>query len=289
MILLFNGCSFNKKERDNPYDPGGKNFQYFYKVAENWGNFQRGAWVTAMGWNGKYWLIAVEGVIDAMDNVKPYLYKYDGNNFEDITSKLIGLVGWNYTIDAIEWNGNYWLIGGYGGLNKYDGTNVTNLTGNLIGISYVKSIGWNGNYWLIGGGGPGLNKYDGNIFTDLKNNLIDFDGEIRSVCWNGFFWLIGGSDSTFSGLPTLNKYDGISFVNLRNKLSSLVSSPWIISYIRYNNNYWLIGGNDVILKSVDGENFEKIDIPIYIMDVKWNGYYWLLGGSGPTLMRNTLY
>ena len=75
------------------------------------------------GWNGNHWLIggtvwhSVTGI-----NGEFKLVRYGGNNFTLIKHEIDN--GLN-SINAIAWNGRYWLLGGGNTLWKYDGKKIT--------------------------------------------------------------------------------------------------------------------------------------------------------------------
>lgn len=79
--------------------------------------------VNSIDWNGSYWLIG---------GVSAKLAKYDGTDFTDLSSSLVGFS--SSQIYSLSWDGtfSYWLIGGDNcRLNKYDGTDFTDLSSNL--------------------------------------------------------------------------------------------------------------------------------------------------------------
>ena len=149
----------------------------------------------ANAWNGHYWLVG--GGWQGNEGV---LYRYDGANFIDLSSQLETAM-WQSgrqfdSVQAIEWNGDYWLVGGVGFLAKYDGLNFTDLTPELNtalsrrhALKYtsccnaVNAIAWDGVSWQIGGGAPVATpepltawaaSYDGVKFTDLTSLIPSY-------------------------------------------------------------------------------------------------------------------
>lgn len=80
----------------------------------------------ANAWNGNYWLVG--GGWEGNEGV---LFRYNGNNFTDLSPNLESVIPQFDSVQAIGWNGEYWLVGGVGFLVKYDGQNFTDLTPEL--------------------------------------------------------------------------------------------------------------------------------------------------------------
>jgi hypothetical protein len=103
-------------------------------------------------WNGEYLMFLSDGV----------LVKFCDNMYEEISADQLS---------ALVWNGEYWLIGGYGKTAVYDGVTVTGLEAEFTGA--VQGMGWNGEYWLIGDSTGMLKMYDGETFEDLTDQFMD--------------------------------------------------------------------------------------------------------------------
>ena len=149
----------------------------------------------ANGWNGHYWLLG--GGWQGNEGV---LYQYDGNGFTDLTSQLESAMYQRgrqfHSVQAIAWNGDYWLLGGVGFLAKYDGLNFTDLTPGLNAVlgrrhtldytsccNAVNAIAWDGVSWQIGGGAAVATpeplsawaaSYDGVRITDLTSLIPSY-------------------------------------------------------------------------------------------------------------------
>jgi len=155
----------------------------------------------ANAWNGHYWLVG--GGWQGNEGV---LYRYNGANITDLTSELDSAM-WQrgrqfHSVQAIAWNGDYWLVGGVGFLAKYDGQNFTDLTpglnaalGRRHSLDYlsccnaVNAIAWDGTSWQIGGGAPVATpepltawtaSYDGVSFTDLTSLIPSYIANARN-------------------------------------------------------------------------------------------------------------
>ena len=169
----------------------------------------------ANAWNGKYWLIG--GGWEGNEGV---LFRYNGTNFTDLSSRLDSVIPQFDSVQAIGWNGDYWLIGGVGFLVKYDGQSFTDLTPDLNDAinprnalhyteccSSVNVVKWNGASWIIGGGSPVVDtepltawiaSYNEGTFTDLTSLLPTYiinpaqNSSILTVTYTDDSWFIGG-------------------------------------------------------------------------------------------------
>jgi hypothetical protein len=173
----------------------------------------------ANAWNGHYWLVG--GGWQGNEGV---LYRYDGTSFIDISSQLQSAMSKSgtqfHSVQAIDWNGNYWLVGGVGFLAKYDGLNFTDLTpdlnaalGRRHALNYVfccnavNAIAWDGVSWQIGGGAAvatpqPLNawaaSYNGVSFTDLTPLIPPYianaaqGSSILTISSSEGSWFFGG-------------------------------------------------------------------------------------------------
>lgn len=173
----------------------------------------------ANAWNGHFWLVG--GGWQGNEGV---LYRYDGANFTDLSSQLESAMWMSgrvfHSVQAIEWNGDYWLLGGVGFLAKYDGWNFTDLTpalnaalGPRHALSYalccnaVNALAWNGDSWQIGGGAPVTTpqqmtawaaSFDGERFTDLTPLIPSYiasnpqGSSILTITYTRGSWFFGG-------------------------------------------------------------------------------------------------
>ena len=141
------------------------------------------------------------------------LFTFDGNKIVDLTARIQEAVKSFASVQALAWNGKYWLIGGIGFLAEYDGRNFTDLTQQLTrslsmpAFYAVNAIAWNDGTWMIGGGVP-----------------------IAQVN-NGNAWLVG--------------YGTAGFVNLSPSLPSYVTNDNTVSSIlgiTASNGIWILGG-----------------------------------------------
>lgn len=206
--------------------------------------------INAIGW-GTYWLVGG-------NNGK--LNRWDGSGTGAFTDLTASAAFGTENINAIGWNGSYWLVGGANStittnrLKKYDGTTFTDLTTDLNwAAEKVYAIGWNGSYWLIGGTSGNLAKYDGTTFTSTNTTFQTSLGgnfstnTVRTIVWNGVEWLIGGGNgrlTTWDGNGVTNSnFKGIGNGSTPNLFAT--ASSWGTNEIRsiyWNGTSCLIGG-----------------------------------------------
>lgn len=228
-------------------------------------------------WANDYWLITYH----PQPRPDTGFARYDGEKL--VKLPLIMLLG------GIEWNGEYFLIGGDNAshrgwmpvLIKYDGMRMVELASFDESVT-VQEIGWNGAYWLIGlsvynksEGEPysRLVKYDG-TFTDLwrSSEIVN----VEFIEWSGEYWLIAGNDGR--GRALIYRYDGVEFADL----SQNFREARMIYSILWNGEHWLLGGDRGVLKKYDGISFEDLtlqaafDVEGSVNTIAWNGEYWLI-------------
>lgn len=196
------------------YKYDGENLQNLTPEIEKYG-FKGG--VITISNNGSYWLIGgtrteltITGYTQeeiAIKYDKPILLKYDGDTFQDLSLELLNF---GYFVSDIEWNGDYFLIGG---------------------ISPEEA--------------PCLNKFDGKKFTDLSKNFpLDYFEMIHNIHWNGYYWLIEDYSCGYGFCPDnpvalkLLAFDGEKFSRQGNINEEIVGALGGDS----GENYYLQGG-----------------------------------------------
>ena len=162
--------------------------------------------------NGAGWLVG-GGYLDS-----GVLFWFNGTAFTSLTPEVASEVPEFHSVQSIAWNGQYWLVGGFGFLAKYDGSHFTDLTKELTSILLpravasklfsVNSIAWNGSSWLLGGGDPvaigsvassvWLATYNSQFFLDLTSRLpagmLNTSSSVLSISYSqsGGYWIVGG-------------------------------------------------------------------------------------------------
>jgi hypothetical protein len=199
-----------------------------------------------------YWLIGCAG--DYFD--PPELWKYDGNNFTNMSANLTFGGGVTKAI----WNGTKWFItGNRGWIFSWDGVSTwDDLTsgwnyGSIPALHDIDGLRWNGTIWLVGGVQGQLMTYNGrweNVTTTTNGSWfgIDWSPSLK-------YWLIG-SEGTGTSVPALlQKYDG----NTRTNISGW-NINWSVYDIDWTGTKFLIAYTDVAngsqakIASYDGTN-----------------------------------
>lgn len=157
--------------------------------------------VQSVQWNGDYWLIGGVG----------FLAKYDGEKFTDLTPQLNAALDTRHAlrissccnaVNALEWNGVSWLIGGGAPVSvtqpltawaaTYDGAKFIDLTSLIptdirtatLGSS-ILTIAHTSDSWFLGGyanGNGTLLSYVNSKIADLSNLI---GGKMSTVNWIG--------------------------------------------------------------------------------------------------------
>lgn len=213
--------------------------------------------VTAMGWNGNYWLFGTSAIKGPF-NSPAYLIKYENGIFSD----LVEVFDKNDTpqIEEIQWNGTEWMIGGYGQVlnNDNDGTEpltfmhpavgvfddvrgFTQLSDELLNIDHniVRSILWDGSDWLIGIGSILYNDPEnatllsyGDHFQNISDNLVNFTKSHLKIMDDD------NGDTFFVG--TYSRSINVRTNNTYNDLSSRISGDLYSAY--YHDGKVYLGG-----------------------------------------------
>lgn len=251
----------------------------------------------SMGYNGEYWLLS-----DSQQ-----IMKYGDGYFTNLTSQIDVTWGFNKWKNDIQWGDDYWLINMGGHLLKYDGNRFIDL-GVRDGIKTVDAIGWNGEYWLIGATSrpgapppppgtfkekiksptpapmPVLLKFEDNAWEEIP---LPGEGVTPSTfnvvpAWNGEYWLIALYDPNLS--PVFYRFDGIEFSRI-NVTTDLLSVPQPLQ-IRFFprkaawGGYWLMDTSYSLVKYDGGFTVEEyangLYTPYRVREMKWNGDYWLV-------------
>ena len=163
----------------------------------------------AFSWNpsGGYWLVAFYGLgADEMGKTikSNLLLRYDGERF----LKVMSLPS-SFVVSSMDYNGEYWLLGGGDKLAIYDGRNLS-FVARLSDNENIQTVRRGSGYWLVGTN-SGLVKFDGDRVEKIREGII-----VNDIEWNGEYWLIGGRG--YAGPPKLLRYDGSAFEDLTPEL-----------------------------------------------------------------------
>jgi hypothetical protein len=171
---------------------------------------------------------------------------FDGTKIEDLTARIAQSVPDFGSVQALAWNGYYWLIGGVHFLAAYDGYKFTDLTNRLDSAlasstccTTVNAIAWNGTEWMLGGGTPvaqtdysqaWLATYSSreivSLTPEIKPPATDFipNSSILTITPAPNSWAIGGY---LKNQGLLYEYSGESFTNLSDLVSNFSYVNWV--------------------------------------------------------------
>ncbi len=251
----------------------------------NWGTYNALAAAAGSG-SENFWLVG--GGASGVGK----LSKYNGTSFSSLDNWL-GAYGNTYTVNAIGFNGTYWLIGGTGGrLAKYVGGTFTDLTysPNLnFGSDAIYTITWNSGTgkWLIGGSNQKLVAYDGTTFTNYTSSVGSFNS-INAIAHNGSYWLLVGQGTGSTSI--VYSWDETTFRDQSANLSSMGSGIPLYA-VAGNGTEWLLGGAQAKLNNHTGtassttyNNRSNLLAGFGLDDIFAQGYnatdvVWLFGGA----------
>jgi len=211
----------------------------------------------------------------------------DGYNWtSSINNTLTG------TVNAIAWNGAYWLAGGNYGSNliglSSDGYKWTSSINNPFPNGQVRKIAWNGSYWVAAGNVENNISVstDGYNWTSSINNPFptneSLSGIANGIAWNGSYWVAVGAYSNNTAVST----DGYNWIR---SSSSIFGINGAGNCIAWNGSYWLAGGEHgqggmTIALSSNGYNWSYASNNPFTggacVELGWNGSYWVTLGNG---------
>lgn len=197
-------------------------------------------------------------------------------------------------ITSMEWNGDYWLIGGFHSsrekgvrqfLVRFNGESFFDLSEKLklrTPELTLEDLGWNGEYWLLAYNfqdSGELKKFDG---ADFGTIALPNVRRIYGFDWNGEYWLIGNDGY-------LVKYDGENMTDLTADFTESTGLDGVSSILWVNDSWLVMGVKEKAgeyypsitrrLVIYDGVNFYTLDETGTIGWFKrssWNGEYLLL-------------
>jgi hypothetical protein len=216
---------------------------------------QADAILYANAWNGTDWLVgggyAGLGV----------LFAFNGTRFVNLTNRIAEAVDSFGSVQAIAWNGRYWLIGGVGFLAAYDGDTFIDLTARLqsaLGEELIHGVA------VVGDSSTG-------------GMAGSFQLNVNAIAWNGSSWMLGGGSPVAQLIPNvawLASYTPNGFVDLSFSLPDYVSHPKrfgsSILSISPAGSGWVVGGysdNHALLLQLRGDSV--IDISRLASDMSY--------------------
>ena len=171
-------------------------------------------------YNGQYWVVAgqIGGGIDQPSASGQILYSNDGINFNNATGDFSN----SYSLNAIGWNGQKWIVGGttigqVDGIFYYstDGINWTQSVNIIYGYGGITGLCWTGTYWIAmvsNNVGDNTYAYSSSIFISYDNantwNLIvngvlpGYPGSAGRIVGKSFVSVVTGSSNGGTTGPT---------------------------------------------------------------------------------------
>jgi len=158
-------------------------------------------------------------------------------------------------MNAVQWNGSYWLAAGDTIATSSDGVQWTRSTNNPYSAveGMATSVAWNGSYWLLtcttSSGAIDTvfaTSPDGLVWSSSANQYNPFpSGSTLAIAYNGIYWLAVGTA-------------GIARSNDSLRWTLILNTTWAINAteagIAWNstNNYWVVVRGNQIRVSYDG-------------------------------------
>jgi hypothetical protein len=235
-----------------------------------------------ISWNGSTWVATGEGNAAIVSSS-------DGINWTPRTLPQLFL-----TVNAIEFNGSYWLAGGTKTGGAIIAISSDGLTWTEVSSPFTTScnaLAWNGTIWVAGGQGTATiaTSSDGISWTARTS-------AINSVCfavaWGGptgsRIWVAGGGEGV--GTRVMTSINGETW-------TSRTTTGIAICYsVAWNGVYWLVGGQrastSAISRSDDnGVSWTTVSHPTTIttcLSLRWNGTNrWMASGNSSRMITST--
>jgi len=198
----------------------------------------------ANAWNGNYWLVGGGYGRPYYSIPRKVLFAFDGITVTDLTSQADESLPTFGPVQAIGWNGRYWLIGGIGFLASFDGHRFVDLTSGLsalLGEGFtVNAMAWDGHEWMLAGGAPVAEplpskawvvSYSSFGFVDLSQSLPQYitrttqSSSILTIAYAYPYWIFGGYSWLDGGM--LLSYQNGSFKDLSYLAKDMSYVIWI--------------------------------------------------------------
>jgi hypothetical protein len=194
-------------------------------------------------------------------------------------------------INAIKWNGSYWLMGGLSTtgralLRSADGVNWFSTGSGFASNQPCNGIAWNGNTWVVSSqtnaNGSATNMiYSTDSINWTQSSTTQGGGTVE---WTGYYFMAGGPyDVSGAGANTYvsTSSDGITWVS---RIISATNGN--VKAIAYNGSSWVVAtdGRSAaapgLLYSSDGTTFTAVGPNSSYTGVTWNGLTWVAITNG---------
>lgn len=235
----------------------------------------------AVEYNGSVW-VAVGSNINNTGN----LIKYSTTPNIGWSNAIYPTTGVPSTMNALRWNGSYWLAGGSTGalLKSSDGANWSNATQYFEQISSFNGLAWNGSMWVGVGADPQVSSI---LHTDTtgtwRKGTNTFTGHGNGVTTNGHIWVAVGKGTT----AIKYSYNGITW-------SDAIGDQLITgSAVAWNGDKFVAAGSNgnapYVLYSFDGVSWSSGTVPTVTTQatsVLWDGSLWKISNLDGTHMTS---
>jgi len=247
---------------------------------ENGGNTLTGIDQNVLGtcnaivYSGSKWIIVGRKVSEGFANM---ISSTDGFTWSSISTNLSA----NECFD-IAFNGTMFIAVGQGGSRIISGDSTgTNWSGLDTGIyadtfSTGRGVAWNGSLWIVVGEGTNhsiASSTDGINWNRQGKSALLIG---RGVASNSSMWVaVGGDFSSSSQNVIVYSTNGTNWNVAKTGTIPMRSVVW-------QNNIWLVGGDDGIWYSLNGINWTQYsEVPI--RKVFWSGSRWFAGSASAVL------
>lgn len=193
------------------------------------------------------------------------------------------------SIDAVAWNGSYFLAvlsGSKIKLFSEDGINWTYTYSDIY--TYFTQLYWDGTSWFGTGYYAGTKLYkssDGINWTTISTPFDASNKGNHGIAFNGSLYVLVGTGYEDSGIKYCHATspDGINWTPRSNPVHATIANG-----IGWNGNLWVSTHPGHLCSSPDGINWTDRENTYLIdrVDVVWNGKLWAVCGNGTNTGTN---
>ena len=235
------------------------------------------------------------------------------NTSWSVGADLKTLFGYRYDHQVSEFNGEFWITGGFDG-----GSNLNDTWHSADGLIWTQAsptnaysarrqhqtAAFNGKLWLIGGHDGGyLNdiwSFDGSSWTkETDSAAFSPRRDHKLIAFNDKLWLIGGFNNLNGGgvlADIWSSSDGTSWTQVTTEAP--FGPLYEHSLAVFNNRLWLTGGrasagltpySNEVWSSADGSNWTREDSPSEftgrsnVQALSFSNKLWFFGGETDTI------
>lgn len=200
-------------------------------------------------------------------------YSADGG----VTWKLISdSIFGSSSIDAVKYDNGRWIAGGSNGRMAWSDNAIlwNSIKAASPASAYnIHSIAFGGGVWLAGcSDGIILRSEDGGVNWDIVTAEAFGKSGINAIAHNDSRWIAGGT----GGSILYSDDKGQTW----NAIANNSFGDSVVNVVIYNQQRWIVGGyGRRLLWSRDGEEWQNLARPFYILCMNSNGSRWVAGGQ----------